>query len=56
MDFKAITKAQKFRLQSSRLKTMLITFCDKQGVMHTNIVPDEQTVSSAFTLRLSEDC
>jgi hypothetical protein len=34
MDLKGITKAQKFHLQKSMIKTMLITFFDKQGVIH----------------------
>jgi hypothetical protein len=54
MDLKVITMAQKFRLQKSKIKTMLITFFDKQDVIHKEFVPEEQIVLS--TLRISEGC
>jgi hypothetical protein len=48
MDLKVIIKAQKFRLQKSKIKTMLITFFDKQGVTHLESVSEGQTANSAF--------
>jgi hypothetical protein len=41
MDLKAITKAQKFRLYESKIKTMLVTFFDKQVAIHKGFVPEE---------------
>jgi hypothetical protein len=48
MDLKVITKAQKFRLQMSKIKTILITFFDNQGVINKEFVPERQTVNSAL--------
>jgi hypothetical protein len=42
-DLEVITKAQKFRLQKSKIKTMLITYFDKQGVIHKEFVPEGQS-------------
>jgi hypothetical protein len=41
-------RPKKFRLQNSKIKTMLITFSDKQGVTHKEFVPEGQRVNSAF--------
>jgi hypothetical protein len=40
MDLKVITNTQKFRLQMSKIKTMLITFVDKQSVIHKEFVSE----------------
>jgi hypothetical protein len=48
MDLKVITKAQKFRLQKSKIETTLITLFDKQGMIHKEYVPEGQIVNSAF--------
>jgi histone-lysine N-methyltransferase SETMAR len=48
MDLKVITMTQMFRLQKSKIKTKLITFFDKQGVIHKAFVPERQRVNSAF--------
>jgi histone-lysine N-methyltransferase SETMAR len=41
-------RPKKFRLQKSKIKTMLITFFDKQVVIHKEFVPEGHTVNSAF--------
>jgi histone-lysine N-methyltransferase SETMAR len=46
--FKVIIKAQKFRLQKSTIKIMLITFFHKHGVIHKEFVPEGQKVNSSF--------
>jgi hypothetical protein len=48
MNFKDITKARIFSLQKSKIKTMMITFLDKQGVIHRELVPEGQKGNSAF--------
>jgi hypothetical protein len=52
MDLKVITKAQNFLLQMSKIRTMLVTFCDKQVVTHKEFVPEGQTVNSAFYVEI----
>jgi hypothetical protein len=37
-----------FRLQKSKIKTMLIISFDKQGLIHKEFVPEGQTVNSAL--------
>jgi transposase len=39
---------KKFRLQKSKIKIMLITFFDKQGVIRKEFVPERQKVNGAF--------
>jgi hypothetical protein len=46
MDLKVIIKAQKNRLQNSKIKTMPITFFDKQSVIHIEFMPEWQRVNS----------
>jgi hypothetical protein len=41
-------RPRKFRLQTSQIKTIPITFFDKQVVIHKEFVPEEQTVNSVF--------
>jgi hypothetical protein len=48
MDLKVIAKAQNFRLQKAKINTMLITFFNKQAVIHKEFVPEGQIVNSAF--------
>jgi hypothetical protein len=45
-------KPKKFRLQTSKIKTMLITFFDKQGVINKESVPEGQRVNSAFYVKV----
>jgi hypothetical protein len=45
---KSSPRPEKFRLQKSKIKTMLIIFFDKQGVIHKQFVPVGQIVNSAF--------
>jgi hypothetical protein len=40
--------SKKFRLRKSKIKTMQITFFDKQGVIHKEFVPEGQTINSVF--------
>jgi hypothetical protein len=54
MGFKAIKKTQKVLLQKSKIKTMLITFFYKQGVIHKELVPEGQTVDSDFYVEVIE--
>jgi hypothetical protein len=54
MDFRVITKAQNFRLQKFKIKTMLITFFVKQGVIHKEFVSEGQTVDSDFYVDVIE--
>ena len=44
-------KQKKVRLQKSRLKTMLITFFDSNGIIHKEFVPAGTTVTSNFYLQ-----
>jgi histone-lysine N-methyltransferase SETMAR len=50
---KSSPRPKMFRLQKSKIETILITFFDKHGVIHKKFAPQEQTVN---TLRLSEVC
>jgi hypothetical protein len=52
MNLKVITKAKKCRLQKSKIKTMLITFFDKQAVIHKELVPERQRVTSVFYVQV----
>jgi hypothetical protein len=45
---KSSQRPKKFHLQESKIKTTLTTFFDKQGVIHKELVPEGQTVNSAF--------
>jgi hypothetical protein len=47
MDIKVI-EAQKVSFAKSKIKTMLMTFFDKQVVIHKEFVPEGQTVNNAF--------
>jgi hypothetical protein len=49
---KSLPKPKMFRLQKSKIKTMLIIFFDKQGVIHKECVPEGQTVNSAFYIEV----
>jgi transposase len=41
-----------FHLKKSKIKTILITFFDKQVVIHKQFVPEEHTVNSAFYVKI----
>jgi hypothetical protein len=41
-------KAQKVRMQKSRVKTMLTAFFGAEGIIHHKFVPEKQTVNSKF--------
>ena len=41
-------KSRKFRFEKSKVKTMLITFFDAQGIIHKEFVPEGQTVNGEF--------
>jgi hypothetical protein len=45
---KSSPRPKKFCLQKSEIKTMLITFFDKQGVIQEEFVSEQQRVNSAF--------
>jgi hypothetical protein len=45
---KSSPKPKIFGLQKSKIKTMLITFLDKQVVIHKEFVPEGQIVNSVF--------
>jgi hypothetical protein len=45
---KSSPRPKHFHLQTFKIKTILITFVDKQGVIHKEFVPEGQTVNSAF--------
>jgi hypothetical protein len=49
---KSSPRPKKFRLLKSIIKTMLITFFDKQGVVHKEFVPKGHTVCSAFYIEV----
>jgi hypothetical protein len=48
MGLKVITKVQNVSFPKSKIKTMLITFFDKWGVIHKEFVPEGQTINSTF--------
>jgi hypothetical protein len=39
-------------MQKSKIKTMLITFFDKNGVIHKEFVPDRSRDNSAFYIEV----
>ncbi|GFV53550.1 putative DD34D transposase [Trichonephila clavipes] len=41
-------RQKKARMSKSRMKAMLIVFFDKKGVVHSEFVPERQTVNGAF--------
>ena len=43
-------KGKKFRLQKSKVKTMLVYFYDSKGIIHHEFVPEGQTVTGSFYL------
>jgi histone-lysine N-methyltransferase SETMAR len=45
---KSSTRPKMFHLQKSRIKTMLITFFDKQVVIHKQVVSEGHRVNNAF--------
>jgi len=44
----ASRKGKKVRLQKSKVKTMLVCFCDSKGIIHHKFVPEGQTVTGRF--------
>jgi hypothetical protein len=51
-ELKIITEAEKFRLEKSKIKAMLITFFNKQGAIHKEFVPEGQRVNSVFSVEV----
>lgn len=49
---KTSPRPKKFRLQKSRIKTMLIVFFDTQGIIHKEFVPEGQSVNGAYYLEV----
>jgi len=47
-------KAKKVRLQNSKVKTMLLCFCDSKGIIHHEFVPEWQNVTRSFYLSVLE--
>lgn len=41
-------RLKKARMSKSRIKAMLIVFFDRRGVIHSEIVPQTQTVNKVF--------
>jgi len=54
MEVTSITKRQKVRLQKSQVKTMLVCFYDSKGIIHSEFVPEGQTVTGSFYLSVLE--
>ena len=50
----ASPKGKKVRLQKSKVKTMLVCFYDSKGIIHHEFVPEGQTVTESFYLRVLE--
>ena len=46
------TKPKKLRFQKSRVKTMLIVFCDTEGVIHREFVREGQKVNAEFDVEV----
>ena len=55
MEVTIITKSKKFRLQKSKVKTMLVCFYDSKGIIHHEFVPEGQTVTGSFYLSVLEE-
>jgi len=47
-------KGKKVCLQKSKVKTMLVCFCDSKGIIHHECVPEEKTVTGSFYLSVLE--
>ena len=43
-----ITTSEKARMSKSKVKSMLICFFDSQGIVHTEFVPEGQTVNQLY--------
>ena len=41
-------RPKKLRFQKSRVKTMLLIFFDWQGVIHTEFVPEGETINAVY--------
>jgi len=41
-------RPKKLKFQRSRIKTMLVSFSDSQGVVHKQFVPEGETVNAEF--------
>jgi hypothetical protein len=54
VSLKFTPRPKKFRLQESKIKTMLITFFCKQLLIHREFVPEEQTVTISFYVKVIE--
>jgi len=49
-----ITTSQKARMSKSKIKSMLIGFFDSQGSVHTEFVPQGQTVNQFYYREIFE--
>ncbi|UYV77251.1 hypothetical protein LAZ67_15000235 [Cordylochernes scorpioides] len=49
---KSSPRPKKARMSKSRIKTMIIVFFDIRGIVHCELVPQGQTVNSAFYLEV----
>ena len=45
---------RKLRLQKSKVKTMLITFFDSEGMFHKEFVPEGSTVNGQYYLGMMQ--
>jgi len=50
----ASPKGKKVRLQTSKVKTMLVCFYDSKGIINHEFVPEGQTVTGSFYLSVLE--
>jgi len=50
----ASPKGKKVHLQKSKVKTMLVCFCDSKGIIHNEFVPEGQTATRHFYLSVLE--
>ncbi|GFU16064.1 protein GVQW3 [Trichonephila clavipes] len=48
-------RQKKARMSKSRMKAMLTVFFDKNGVVHSEFVPEGQTVNGAFYVEVLKD-